>query len=186
MCTRLPGARCVFEALSCDGMSAALTRSSSGRRTSASPAAARKVPNNSRPRPCALPDSCGCGDSRRAQLVLGHTGLERAGDGVEPDDVAVAHARQRAAGTHFGRDVDGRRHLARRAGHAAVGHQRDLKAALLQHAPAAASACAVPACRWRAGPGSAPRRRSRDRARRRLKAASNCFLVVEHDAPAPR
>ena len=53
---------------------------------------------------------------------------------IEPDDVAVAHARERPAGQRLGRDVDRGRHLAARARHAPVGDQRDLEAAVLQHA----------------------------------------------------
>ena len=56
------------------------------------------------------------------------------GFGVEPQHVAVAELAIGAAVDGFGRHVDRRRHLARRAGHAAVGDQRHLEAAVLQHA----------------------------------------------------
>ena len=42
-------------------------------------------------------------------------------DGVHPHDVAVQHLGQRATGQCLGRDVDGSRHLARCAAHAAIG-----------------------------------------------------------------
>ena len=64
-----------------------------------------------------------------------------------------------------GLTVDRRRHLARRARHAAVGDQRDPEARDPAARRAAASACAVRACRWRAAPGSGRRRRRRGRAR---------------------
>ena len=53
---------------------------------------------------------------------------------IEPDDVAVANPGERAVGQRLGRDVDRRRHFAARAGHAAVGDQRDPVAAVLEHA----------------------------------------------------
>ena len=60
--------------------------------------------------------------------------FQRAGLGVEADDVAVAQPRQRAAVGRLGRQMDRGRHLARGAGHAAVGDQRHLEALVLQHA----------------------------------------------------
>ena len=49
----------------------------------------------------------------------------------------MSPSRSRAIGAAvrgLGRDMDRRRHLARGAGHAPVGDQRDLEAAVLQHA----------------------------------------------------
>ena len=66
-------------------------------------------------------------------LLLGHVRLECAFDAVEPDDVAIAHTRERSAVQAFGADVDRRRYAARRTRHATVGHQCDPMAALLQH-----------------------------------------------------
>ncbi|SPK72805.1 conserved exported protein of unknown function [Cupriavidus taiwanensis] len=73
---------------------------------------------------------------RRARCESGLVAepLQRAGDGVDPDAVAVAHTRQRAARQRLGADVDHRRHLAGGAGHAPVGHQRHLVAGILQRA----------------------------------------------------
>ncbi|EAU45919.1 hypothetical protein R2601_21652 [Salipiger bermudensis HTCC2601] len=52
---------------------------------------------------------------------------------VDPHKVAVAQSRQRAALCSLGRDVDRGRHLARGAGHAAVGDERHLESPILQH-----------------------------------------------------
>ena len=72
---------------------------------------ARKAANSSRPVPSArrgAPDR-----QRRAANSAGvDERLERAGVGVEPDQVAVAQPGQRAAGRGLGRDVDGGRDLA--------------------------------------------------------------------------
>ena len=54
--------------------------------------------------------------------------------GVDADDVAVADFRDRAAVRGLGRDVDRGRDLAGGAGHAAIGQERDLEAAVLQDA----------------------------------------------------
>ena len=50
------------------------------------------------------------------------------------DQVAVLHPRERAADGGLRREVDGGRHLARGAGHPAVGDQRDPLAAVLEDA----------------------------------------------------
>ena len=105
--------------------------------------------------------------------------LEQAGVGVDGDQVAVAHPGERAAERGLGRDVDGGRDLARRAGHAAVGDQRDPLAAVLQHAERRASACAARACRWRPGPGSGRRRRGRGRRAGPREGGLQVGLVVE-------
>src|SRR3546814_10105197 len=48
--------------------------------------------------------------------------------------VAVLQIGERAAAERLGTDVDRARHLAARSRHAAIGYQRDLVAAVLQHA----------------------------------------------------
>ena len=63
-----------------------------------------------------------------------HERVEPARPGIEPDRIAVLHPRDRPARRGLRRDVDGRRHLARGAGHAPVGDQRHAEAALLQGA----------------------------------------------------
>ena len=60
--------------------------------------------------------------------------VEQAAVGVDGDQVAVLDPRERTAEGGLGRDVDGGRDLAGRAGHPAVGDDRDLLAAVLQHA----------------------------------------------------
>ena len=61
----------------------------------------------------------------------------------------------------LGGDVDGGGHLARRARHAAFGHQRNLVAAVYAAQQGLASARAVPACPFALGPLKAHRPRSR-------------------------
>ena len=100
---------------------------------SARPTASRKLANSSRPVPKA--SWCDGGAAERpSQLGRIHQHVQRAGVGVEPHDVAVAQPGDRPAVHRLGRHVDRRRDAAGRAGHAAVGEQRDLVPALLQHA----------------------------------------------------
>ena len=67
-------------------------------------------------------------------LLVGHQRLQHALLRIQQDHVAGADPAQRPAGQHFRRHMDGGRHLARRARHAAVGHQRDMAAGVLQYA----------------------------------------------------
>ena len=69
----------------------------------------------------------------RPILVIDERG-QLAAVGAEPDDVAVAQLGERAAAQRLGADMDRRRNLAAGARHAPVGDQRDLEAAVLQHA----------------------------------------------------
>ena len=74
-----------------------------------------------------------------ADLALGPLGgadcdLEGAAIGVQAHQVALPESRQGAAVHRLRGHVDGRRHLAGGAGHAPVGDQRHLEAAILQHA----------------------------------------------------
>ncbi len=52
---------------------------------------------------------------------------------IDADDVAILDPRDGAAMRGFRRDVNGGGHLARRAGHAPIGDQRYLVAAIQQH-----------------------------------------------------
>ena len=63
-----------------------------------------------------------------------HQNLDRAMSCIQPDHVAVLDAADRAVVDRLGRDMDGGRHLAGGAGHAAVGEQRYALAAILQDA----------------------------------------------------
>ena len=137
---------------------------------SAALTALRNTANSSRPMPIWLDRQVGGSPFARGPLGGGTSASSAPAFASSADDVAVAHHAERAAGQDFGRHVDRRRHLARRARHAAVGDQRDVEALRPAARRAAASARAVPACRSRAGPGSAPRRRSRASARRLVKA----------------
>ena len=98
----------------------------------------RRMPaNSSRPRPWPL-RAAWLGASTAISARAAHSAfvdqrLERAGDRVEPDHVAVAHLGRAGRRRGFGADVDGGRHLARGAAHAPVGDQRDLEAPPLQH-----------------------------------------------------
>jgi hypothetical protein len=92
--------------------------------------------NSSRPRSWALTSAwarrrCAPGRARPTGRI--HQRVQRAGHRVQADHVAVAHLGQRPAGQRLGADVDGRRHLAAGAAHAAVGDQRHLEALALQH-----------------------------------------------------
>ena len=60
--------------------------------------------------------------------------LDRARFRADTDQIAVAQLADRTTAQRFGRQVDRGRHLAARAGHAPIGQQRDLEAAILQHA----------------------------------------------------
>src|SRR4051794_3355051 len=61
-------------------------------------------------------------------------GLDHAGLGIDADDVAVADPGDRPAVDGLGREVDDGRDLAGGAGHAPVGEQRHLAAAVLEDA----------------------------------------------------
>src|ERR1700676_3771449 len=54
------------------------------------------------------------------------------GDRIETDQIAVADLADRTALHRFGRDVDRCWHLARGAGHPAIGDERDLQAPVLK------------------------------------------------------
>ena len=91
--------------------------------------------NNSRPVPThSSAEGAPPGRGARGELVGRDVDGQRSGVGVEGDDVAVAHARQRSAGGRLGGEMDCGRDLSGRAGHAAVGDQRHPVAAVLQHA----------------------------------------------------
>ena len=83
---------------------------------SAVPTMARKPEKSSRPVP-AHSTSYGARPVRRAQLelVVGDVEVEQPGRGVDGDQVAVAHPRERAAEGGLGGHVDRGEHLARRA-----------------------------------------------------------------------
>ena len=66
-------------------------------------------------------------------FVVGHQHLQRAGQGVQPDDVTVTQTGQGATAQRFRRHVDGRGDLAAGATHPTVGHQRHPEAPVLQH-----------------------------------------------------
>ena len=95
------------------------------------------------------------------------------------DQVAVAHPRERAADGGLGRDVDGGRDLAGRAGHPAVGDERDPVAAVLQHAERRGQLVQLGHAVGAPGPGSgstatrSPVERAAPRTRRRKSAWSS-------------
>ena len=112
--------------------SACRTRWRPGRRGRPSAGSRR---NSSRPMPNSLSDRSASATGRAASSAAARQHLQRAGIGVEADDVAVADpARSAPPSTRFRRHMDRRRHLAGGAGHAPVGHQRHALAAILQDA----------------------------------------------------
>ena len=74
------------------------------------------------------------GDRPAGERLVVDVEVEQAAVGVDGDQVAVLDPRQRTAERGLRRHVDGGRDLAGRAGHPAVGDDRDLLAAVLEHA----------------------------------------------------
>ena len=74
-----------------------------------------------------------CRQVTGGQLLGRHHQLQRAFDAIDPHDIAIAHPRQRATVVSLGAHMDGRRDLARSAGHPPVGDQRHFVATVLQH-----------------------------------------------------
>jgi hypothetical protein len=98
------------------------------------------------------------GLGQRAAVEIGDQCRQRAG---AASSRTTSPSRSRASGPpcrRLGRDMDRGGHLARGPRHAPVGDQRHLQPAVLQAPTGWASANAVPACRWRAAPGSGRRR----------------------------
>ena len=92
---------------------------------------ARNGAKSSRPRPKALAS----GVEGRG-VAVGHAlgqDVQGPGLGVVADHVAVAQLGDQPAGGPLGGDMDRRRHLARCARHAPIGHQRDLVTPALHH-----------------------------------------------------
>ena len=84
--------------------------------------------------PLALAERSGSAGVRRANASASTSASSRPAPASSRIGSPSLHPRDRPARRGLRRDVDGRRHLARRAGHAPVGDQRHAEAALLQGA----------------------------------------------------
>ena len=74
----------------------------------------------------------GNGPGSRTDRFRVHEAVKRPRIGVQSNHIAVLQFADQTSSGCFGRKVDRRRHLARGAGHSAVGNQRHLEAAALQ------------------------------------------------------